>query len=212
MKFRMETKAKCLWRLVKAIVPRSTFLMTATCVGNWSVEVRHVCWSHAPTSRTSQKLAGRRTWSLGVSQCQGQHQDQPEPEQAISPHLQTVAAANFSIHYRDSQEQDLKMTSSGRGKFKFSRMWCHNTIQSVGFLNIDIDTRMNTQYSSTLHCGTVVSKTFNDRPFGLHRDPKNLPPVKIFVDKHLNFIWWKVLNTCLNITIFDIQFRRLAPH
>ena len=118
MTFRMETKAK---RLVKAIDPRSTFLMTATCVGNWSVKVRHVCWSHAPTSRTSQKLAGWRTWSLGVSQCQGQHRDQPQPEQAISPHLQTVTAANFSIHYRDSQEQDLKMTSSWRGKFKFSR-------------------------------------------------------------------------------------------
>ena len=140
----METKAKCLWRLVKAIDPRSTFLMTATCVGNWSVKVRHVCWSHAPTSRTSQKLAGWRTWSLGVSQCQGQHRDQPQPEQqAISPHLQTVTAANFSIHYRDSQEQDLKMTSSWRGKFKFSRKWCHNTIQSVGFLNSDNDTIMS---------------------------------------------------------------------
>ena len=46
-----------------------------------------------------------------------------EPEQPSPPisRRETVTAANFSIHYPDSQEQDLKMTSSWRGKFKFSR-------------------------------------------------------------------------------------------
>ena len=60
-------------------------LVTATWVGNWSVKAWHVCWSHAPTSRTSQKLAGWRTWSRGVSRCQGQDQDQQNQSSHLLP-------------------------------------------------------------------------------------------------------------------------------
>ena len=79
---------------VKALV--GAFNQEKALVGAFSVIVKTDCETDGSFYSTSQD------------------QDQPEPEQAISPHLQTVTAANFSIHYRDSQEQDLKMTSSWR--------------------------------------------------------------------------------------------------